>query len=61
MNDEIDPARNEVVALGEGKWCAYLHGGLVRDLQGRMIVFDSEADARAFLDEAEARATSVDS
>jgi hypothetical protein len=34
---------------------------LVTDLKGRMIVFDSEADAMAFLEECDARAVSVDS
>jgi hypothetical protein len=61
MDDEIESARHQVVRLGDGKWCAYLHGVLIVDLQGRMIVFDSEADARAFLEESDARAVSVDS
>jgi hypothetical protein len=61
MDDETKSARNQVVSLGDGKWCAYLHGVLVSDLQGRVILFDSEADARAFVEESDARAVSVDS
>jgi hypothetical protein len=61
MDDEIETARHQVVRLGDGEWCAFLHGVLVTDLKGRMIVFDSEADAMAFLEECDARAVSVDS
>jgi hypothetical protein len=61
MDEKIKSARDQVVGLGDGKWCAYLHGVLVADLQGRTVLFDSEADARAFLDEADARAVSEDS
>ena len=61
MDDEIETARHQVVRLGDGEWCAFLHGVLVTDLKGRVIVFDSEADAMAFLEECDARAVSVDS
>jgi hypothetical protein len=61
MDEEVKSARHQVASLGDGKWCAYLHGVLVADLQGRTILFDSEADARAFLEEADARAVSEDS
>lgn len=61
MDEEVKGARHQVVSLGDGKWCAYLHGVLVADLQGRTILFDSEADAWAFLEEADARAVSEDS
>ena len=60
MPDETEKARHEAVELDDGKWCAYLHGVLVTDLGGAMIVFDSEADAKAFVEESEARAASVD-
>ena len=60
MPDETEKAHHEAVELGDGKWCAYLHGVLVTDLAGAMIVFDSEADAKAFVEESEARAASVD-
>jgi hypothetical protein len=31
------------------------------DLEGRLLLFDTEADARAFVEESDARASSVDS
>jgi hypothetical protein len=61
MSDEIKKPDHRIVALGSGKWLAYLHGELVTDLQGRAIEFDTQDDARAFLDESDARASSVDS
>ncbi len=60
MVDEIKRARHEAVQLTDGKWCAYLHGVLVTDLDGVVVLFDSEADARAFIEESDARATSID-
>ncbi|MGO9675442.1 MAG: hypothetical protein ACLPSF_14955 [Methylocella sp.] len=61
MDDEIESARHQIVRLEDGKWRLYLHGVLVADLQGRVILFESEADALAFLEESDARAVSVDS
>jgi hypothetical protein len=61
MDDETESARHQIVRLEDGKWCADLHGVLIADLKGQMILFDSEADATAFLEECDARAVSVDS
>ena len=61
MNDDIDKPDLCVVALSNGKWSAYLHRVLVTDLRGQTVEFDTEDDARAFLAELAARASSVDS
>lgn len=61
MNANTDSTRSHVAARGDGKWLAFLHGVLVTDLDGREVVFETEDDARAFLEEAAARAASVDS
>lgn len=52
---------DRVEQLPNGKWRAYLHGTLVAGADGQAINFDCESDARAFLEEAEARASSIDS
>ena len=61
MDGENTKPDHRIVALGNGKWLAYLHGELVTNLQGKAVEFDAEDDAQAFVEEADARATSVDS
>ena len=52
--------QHRVCAAPDGTWRAYLNGDLVTGLQGEPIMFAGEADARAFLEEADARSSSID-
>lgn len=60
MSNEIKEPDHRTERCENGKWVAFLEGVLVTDLKGRAVEFDTEADARAFLDEAATRSSSVD-